>query len=76
MALSVWRITELRALENEHRSELLAHANRVLKDLAKTEEIIQGSNIKFMLAVPQLSYFELTKMSVLSALRDKVGFSS
>jgi RNA polymerase sigma factor (sigma-70 family) len=54
VALSVWTVAELGAFYTEHRSELLAHANRVLKDSAKAEEISQDSLIKFMLAAPEL----------------------
>lgn len=50
----VWTVTELGAFYTEHRSELLAHANRVLKDSAKAEEITQDALIKFMLAAPEL----------------------
>ena len=51
----VWTVTELGAFYTEHRSELLAHANRVLKDMAKAEEITQDALIKFMLAAPELA---------------------
>ncbi len=54
MALSVWTVAELGAFYTEHRSELLAHANRVLKDSAKAEEVTQDALIKFMLAAPEL----------------------
>ena len=54
MALSVWTVAELGAFYTEHRSELLSHANRVLKNSAKAEEITQDSLIKFMLAAPEL----------------------
>ena len=50
----VWTVTELGAFYTEHRTELLAHANRVLKDSAKAEEITQDALIKFMLAAPEL----------------------
>jgi RNA polymerase sigma factor (sigma-70 family) len=50
----VWTVAELGAFYTEHRSELLAHANRVLKDSAKAEEITQDALIKFMLAAPEL----------------------
>ncbi|MSW75055.1 MAG: hypothetical protein F2814_07070, partial [Actinobacteria bacterium] len=50
----VWTVTELGAFYTEHRSELLAHANRVLKNSAKAEEITQDALIKFMLAAPEL----------------------
>ncbi len=50
----VWTVAELGVFYTEHRSELLAHANRVLKDSAKAEEITQDALIKFMLAAPEL----------------------
>lgn len=50
----VWTVTELGAFYTEHRSELLAHAHRVLKNSAKAEEITQDALIKFMLAAPEL----------------------
>jgi RNA polymerase sigma factor (sigma-70 family) len=58
VALSVRTVAELGAFYTEHRSELLAHANRVLKDSAKAEEITQDSLIKFMLAAPELESAE------------------
>ena len=53
-----WTVAELGAFYTEHRSELLAHANRVLKDSAKAEEITQDALIKFMLAAPELESTE------------------
>ena len=50
----VWTVAELGAFYTEHRSELLTHARRVLKDSAKAEEITQDALIKFMLAAPEL----------------------
>jgi RNA polymerase sigma factor (sigma-70 family) len=50
----VWTVAELGAFYTEHRSELFTHANRVLKDSAKAEEITQDALIKFMLAAPEL----------------------
>jgi RNA polymerase sigma factor (sigma-70 family) len=38
----------------KHRSELLTHANRLLKNSSKSEEIIQDALVKFMLAAPEL----------------------
>jgi hypothetical protein len=35
----VWTVAELGAFYTEHRSELLAHANRVLKNSPQAEEI-------------------------------------
>ena len=54
MAINIWTVTEFGAFYTEHRSELLTHANRILKDSAKSEEIIQDALIKFMLATPEL----------------------
>jgi RNA polymerase sigma factor (sigma-70 family) len=50
----VWSVAELGAFYIENRAELLVHANRVLKDSAKAEEITQDALIKFMLAAPEL----------------------
>ena len=51
---TVWTVAEFGAFYTAHRSELLAHANRILKDSAKAEEVTQESLIKFMLAAPEL----------------------
>ena len=51
-------MADLGAFYTEHRSELLAHANRVLKDSAKAEEVTQDALIKFMLAAPELESTE------------------
>ena len=52
--LKVWTVAELGAFYTEHRSELIAHASRILKDGAKAEEVIQDALIKVMLAAPEL----------------------
>jgi RNA polymerase sigma factor (sigma-70 family) len=52
--LTVWTVAELGAFYTEHRSELIAHATRILKDKAKAEEVIQDALIKVMLAAPEL----------------------
>jgi len=52
--LKVWTVAELGAFYTEHRSELIAHASRILKDSAKSEEVIQDALIKVMLAAPEL----------------------
>ena len=54
----VWTVANLGAFYAEHRTELLAHANRVLKDSAKAEEVTQDALIKFMLAAPELESTE------------------
>ena len=51
----MWTVAELGAFYTEHRSELLTHANRVVKDSAKAEEITQEALIKFILAAPELA---------------------
>jgi RNA polymerase sigma factor (sigma-70 family) len=50
----VWTVAELGAFYTEHRTELLSHANRVLKDSVKAEEVVQDALIKVMLAAPEL----------------------
>jgi RNA polymerase sigma factor (sigma-70 family) len=52
--LKVWTVAELGAFYTEHRSELIAHASRILKDRSKAEEVIQDALIKVMLAAPEL----------------------
>jgi RNA polymerase sigma factor (sigma-70 family) len=52
--LQVWTVAELGAFYTEHRSELVAHASRILKDSARAEEVIQDALIKVMLAAPEL----------------------
>ena len=52
--LKVWTVAELGAFYTEHRSELVAHASRILKDSARAEELIQDALIKVMLAAPEL----------------------
>ena len=52
--LKLWTVAELGAFYTKHRSELIAHASRILKDSAKAEEVIQDALIKVMLAVPEL----------------------
>jgi RNA polymerase sigma factor (sigma-70 family) len=50
----VWTVAEFGAFYIQHRSELHAHANRILKDSAKAEELIQDALVKFMLAAPEI----------------------
>jgi len=49
-----WTVAELGAFYTEHRSELHAHAARILKDNARAEEVIHDALIKVMLAAPEL----------------------
>jgi RNA polymerase sigma factor (sigma-70 family) len=52
--LKVWTVAELGSFYTEHRSELLAHASRLMKDSARAEEVIQDALIKVLLAAPEL----------------------
>ena len=53
-SLKDWTVAELGAFYTEHRSELVSHASRILRDSAKAEEVIQDALIKVMLAAPEL----------------------
>ena len=44
----VWTVAELGAFYTLHRSELLAHSTRILKDSAKSEEVTQEALVKFL----------------------------
>jgi len=50
-----WSIAQFSSFYTLNRSELIAHANRIVKDKAKAEEITQEALVKFMLAAPELS---------------------
>ncbi len=50
-----WSIAQFSSFYTQNRSELIAHANRIVKDKAKAEEITQEALVKFMLAAPELS---------------------
>jgi len=49
-----WSISQFSTFYTNYRSELIAHANRIVKDKAKAEEITQEALVKFMLAAPEL----------------------
>ena len=50
-----WSIAQFSSFYTHNRSELIAHANRIVRDKAKAEEITQEALVKFMLAAPELS---------------------
>jgi RNA polymerase sigma factor (sigma-70 family) len=52
---ATWSVAQFSSFYAENRSELIAHANRILKDRARAEEVSQEALIKFMLAAPELS---------------------
>lgn len=49
-----WSLTHLSSFYGQNRTELVNHANRILKDRAKAEEVAHEALIKFMLAAPEL----------------------
>lgn len=50
-----WSTSQFSSFYVQNRSQLIAHANRIVKDMAKAEEITQEAIVKFMLAAPELS---------------------
>jgi len=50
-----WSVAQFSSFYTQNRSELIAHANRIIKDKVKAEEITQEALVKFMLAAPELS---------------------
>ena len=50
-----WSVAQFSSFYIQNRSELIAHANRIVRDKAKAEEITQEALVKFMLAAPELS---------------------
>jgi RNA polymerase sigma factor (sigma-70 family) len=52
---ATWSVAKFSSFYTQNRSELIAHANRIVKDVAKAEEITQEALVKFMLAAPELS---------------------
>jgi len=53
-----WTVAELGAFYTAHRSDFVSHANRLLKDSARAEEVTQDALIKVMLAAPELESAE------------------
>jgi RNA polymerase sigma factor (sigma-70 family) len=51
----MWSVAELGAFYTEHSFELKAHANRILKDSLRADEVVQDAFIKVMLAAPELT---------------------
>ena len=48
-----WSVAQFSSFYTQNRAELIAHANRIVKDKAKAEEITQEALVKFMLAAPE-----------------------
>jgi RNA polymerase sigma factor (sigma-70 family) len=49
-----WSIAQFSSFYIENRFELIAHANRIVKDKTVAEEITQEALVKFMLAAPEI----------------------
>ena len=49
-----WSVAQFSSFYTKNRSELIAHAYRILKDKAKAEEVTQEALVKFMLVTPEL----------------------
>ena len=54
----VWSVAELGAFYTEHSFELKTHANRILKDQTRADEVVQDAFIKVKLAAPELESAE------------------
>ena len=50
-----WSVADLGSFYTSHRSELHAHASRILKDSTRADEVVQDALIKFMLAAPEIN---------------------
>ena len=51
---ATWSVAQFSSFYTKNRSELITHANRIMKDKTKAEEITQEAIVKFMLAAPEL----------------------
>jgi RNA polymerase sigma factor (sigma-70 family) len=54
----LWSVAELGAFYTEHSFELKSHAQRILKDGARADEVVQDAFIKVMLAAPEIESTE------------------
>jgi RNA polymerase sigma factor (sigma-70 family) len=50
----MWTVSDLGSFYSSHRSELIAHAFRILKDYGRSEEVVQEALLKVLLAAPEL----------------------
>jgi RNA polymerase sigma factor (sigma-70 family) len=49
-----WSVAQFSSFYTQNRTELVAHANRIVKDRPKAEEVTQEALVKFILAAPEL----------------------
>ena len=54
----IWTVEELGSFYTQHRSALVSHAARLLKDSARAEEVVQDALIRVILAAPELESHE------------------
>jgi len=52
---ALWSTPDLGAFYTAHRYELKAHAERILKDSSRADEVVQDAFIKVILAAPELT---------------------
>jgi RNA polymerase sigma factor (sigma-70 family) len=53
-----WTVSELGTFYAENRASLVSHANRILKDFSRAEEVVQDALIRVILAAPELESAE------------------
>ncbi len=51
---AAWSVAKFSSFYTQNRTELIAHAYRILKDKPRAEEVTQEALVKFMLAAPEL----------------------
>jgi len=51
---AIWSVAQFSSFYTTNRSELIAHAYRIVKDKLRAEEVTQEALVKFMLASPEL----------------------
>jgi len=51
---SQWTVADLGSFYQEHRSDLVSYASRLLKNSSKAEEVVQDALIRVLLATPEL----------------------
>lgn len=54
MGVAAWTIAELGTFYSDNRSELYSHAFRILRDRARSEEVVQEALLRVLLAAPEL----------------------
>ena len=50
-----WSVSDLGSFYTRHKPILVSHANRILRDSGKAEEVVQDALIKVILAAPELN---------------------